>query len=249
MARVLLLVLVVACLAFVDGQHVAATLFPDVTWQTVVRPVLLISGVLCLSALYAEGALPASPWGRTSWRAGILAAALCALVLGLLYRLLPQRAVDILTSTHGSLTHPDPANGGEIVALVAAIVPNLAFVVALVLAIFTPACVMRFGWRGLAGQSWRAFRRHWASIGLRALVLFPIAIVSLPIMSYWWAGSLSAGSDTSPDQSNRIQFAIDMCNKVGPSGIAYSAFLGAALLGLFLWWIGRATGVLLDRRD
>ena len=246
--RVLLLVLIVAGLAFVDGQHVAATLFPDVTWQTLVRPALLICAVLGLSALYADGALPASPWGRTRWRAGILAAVLCALVLGLLYRFLPQRPVDILATRDGSLTYPDAANGSEIAAVVAVVVPSVAFLAALVLAIFAPACVMRFGWRGLAGQSWRAFRRHWASIGLRALVLFPIAIVSLPILSYWWVGDI--GSDASSSQFDRAQFAIDMCNRVGgPAGIAYSAFAGAALLALFLWWIGRATGALLDRRD
>jgi hypothetical protein len=79
-------------------------------------------------------------------------------------------------------------------------------------------------------------------------VLFPIAIVSLPILSYWWVGDI--GSGTLSNQSNRVQFAIDMCNNVGgPSGIAHSAFLGTALLGLFLWWMGRTTGVRLDRRD
>lgn len=251
--RVLMLVLVAAYLAFVDGRHVSTILFPGVVWQVLVRPALLIGGVLCLSALYAEGALPAGPWGRTRWRTGILAALLCASALGLLYSLLPQRPIDILATAgavDGSLTYPDAANGSEIVAVIAAVVPSLAFLAALVLAIFAPACVMRFGWRGSIGQSWRAFRRHWASIGLRIFALVPIAIVSLPIMSYWWVENWSFGSGTPPVQSNRVQFAIAMCNKVGgPDVIAYSAFVGTALLGLFLWWIGRSTGVLLDRRD
>ncbi len=52
-----------------------------------------------------------------------------------------------------------------------------------------------------------------------------------------------------PAQTDAILFATVMCQAVGPAGIAYSAFGGTLLFGLFMWWIGHATGVRLDRGD
>ena len=117
------------------------------------------------------------------------------------------------------------------------------------LAIFLPACIMRIGRRGAIRRSWLASRSHWLAIGLRAIVMVPIAFIATPALSYWRVDAWQRSADMPPAQVQAIQFATAMCETVGPAGIAYSAFGGTLLFGLFLWWIGHATGVRLDRRD
>lgn len=68
-------------------------------------------------------------------------------------------------------------------------------------------------------------------------------------LSYWQVDDRQPDLTTLGERVDQIRFAIEMCQTVGPDGIAYSAFAGTALFGLFLWWIGHSTGVLLDGRD
>ena len=251
MGRVLLLVLVAGFFAYLDGRYFAIDPSPGSLWQSLAPAALLTGAVFCFAALFAEGALPAGPWSWAKWCTGILATALCALLLGLLQYVLPAERTIVALITDNAPRPPFylPIAARETEPVIVAIVPALALIATLALMIFAPACAMRFGWRGLVRQSWRAFGRHWKAIGLRACALVPIGIVALPIISYWLVEEWSVGLFAPPDQVARIQFAADMCQTVGPNGIAYSGFASTALFGLFLWWIGRSTGVLLDRRD
>ncbi len=248
-------------LAFIDGRHVATHPFASGIWDTVIRPALFLGTVLCLAAVYAEGAFPQGPWGSIRRRSGLRLTVVIAVLLGVGLELLDLlgslQAASETTSwsssgedaTYSSLVYAASKDAIEAIVFLCSALLSLALIAVLVLAIFAPACVMRFGPRGLISQSWQAIRRHWLAIGIRALAFVPISLIALPILSYWQVEDWSVGLDTTPERISQIQFAIDMCNAVGVDGIAYSALASTALFGLFLWWIGRSTGVLLDRQE
>jgi hypothetical protein len=77
LARVVLLALIAAILAFVDSQYFSTFTSPTGFRPSLIRAALLLGVVLCLAALYAEGATPDKPGGRSRWRAGVLTAVLC----------------------------------------------------------------------------------------------------------------------------------------------------------------------------
>ena len=61
LARVLLLALLAAILAYVDSQYFVTFTSPAGFRPSLIRVALLLGAVLCLAALYAEGATPAEP--------------------------------------------------------------------------------------------------------------------------------------------------------------------------------------------
>lgn len=254
--RVLLLALIAASLAFIDSQYFATFTSPAGFQPSLIRVALLLGTILCLAALYAEGAIPAQPEGRPRWRAGLRTVVLCvaALVvcrelLHLLDPFLPAAKVIVDRSRINPGLFPFFATRIDVTEAMAALLLILYFLSVVFLAILLPACIMRFGMRGTTRRSWPTFRRHWLALGLRALVTVPIAFIAAPALSYWRVDTWQQVADMPPRQAEAIEFASVMCQTVGPAGIAYSAFGGTLLFGLFLWWIGHVTGVLLDHRD
>ena len=245
-----------ASLAFIDSQYFATFTSPTGFQPSLIRVALLLGAMLCLAALYAEGATPAEPGGRPRWRAGFRTVVLCvaALVvcrelLHLLDPFLPATKVIVDRSRINPGLFPFFATRIDVTEAMAALLLVLYLLSVVFLAILLPACIMRFGTRGTTRRSWPTFRRHWLALGLRALVMVPIAFVAAPALSYWRVDAWQPSADMPPAEAAVIQFAIVMCETVGPAGIVYSAFGGTLLFGLFLWWIGHATGVRLDRRD
>jgi hypothetical protein len=253
LARVLLLALIAASLAFTDSRSFATFTSPTGFQPSLIRVALLLGAMLCLAALYAEGAISAGPAGRRRWRDRFLTVALCVAALGVCRALLHllDPLLPATTPPLGSMVHP------KFYSLLGIKIDGTAATVALLLvlyalalaflAVLLPACILRFGSRGAAGRSW--FRKHWLAIGVRAVVMVPIAFIAMPALSYWRIDTWHVGAGMPPEQTDAILFATLMCEAVGPAGIAYSAFGGTLLFGLFLWWIGHATGVRLDRRD
>lgn len=253
LARVLLLALIAASLAFIDSRSFATFTSPTGFQPSLIRVALLLGAMLCLAALYAEGAIPAGPAGRTWWRDRFLTVALCVAALGVCRALL-----HLLDPFLPATTPPlvvDPVFYALLGIKVDATAATIALVLVLYalavvfLAVLLPACMLRFGSRGPTGRSWLAFRKHWLAIGARALVMVPIAFITVPALSYWRVDAWQQSADATPAQTDAFLFATLMCQAIGPAGIAYSAFGGTLLFGLFLWWIGHATGVRLDRRD
>lgn len=256
LARVLLLALIAAILAFTDSQHFATFTSPTGFRPSLIRVALLLGAMLCLAALYAEGAIPAGPGGRSWWRAGFLTVLACVVALGvsrellhLLDPFLPATATIVDRSRINPGFFPFFATRIDVTAATVGLLVVLYSLAAMFLAIVLPACIMRFGPRGETGRSWLASRRHWLAIGVRATVMVPIAFITVPALSYWRVDAWQLSVNMPPEQVEAIQFATAMCETVGPQNIAYSAFGGTLLFGLFLWWIGHATGVRLDRRD
>jgi hypothetical protein len=255
LARVLLLALIAAILAFVDSQYFATFTSPIGFRPSLIRATLLLGMVLCLAALYAEGATPDKPGGRSRWRAGVLTAVLCVVALGVCRELLHllDPFLPATTRVRGSLITPAffPlfATRTDVTAATVGVLLVLYPLAAVFLAIVLPACIMRFGARRATSRSWLTFRRHWLAIGVRAIVIVPIAFTTMPALSYWRVETWQENARMLPEQVEAIQFATAICLTVGPENIAYSAFGGTLLFGLFLWWIGHVTGVLLDRRD
>ena len=70
LARVLLLALIAASLAFIDSRSFATFTSPTGFQPSLIRVALLLGAMLCLAALYAEGAIPAGLAGRLRWRDG-----------------------------------------------------------------------------------------------------------------------------------------------------------------------------------
>ncbi len=232
--RVWALTLCAATLAFIDGEHLARHVIPTGAWATLIHPALFVAAILCLVAVYVDGATPTGPWGRGRRYIGFRVAGIAAVALGLGQEIL-------------SLLEMHRAAG--MMAFAAALVLGVILVAILILAIFAPAIAMRSGFNGLIGHSWRAMRRHWLAVGIRAFALVPVPVVAIPIAAYWRIDEWTLHVGTSPEAVRQIQHAIDMCNTVGIGGIAWSAFATIGLLGLFLWWMGRSTGVLLDREE
>jgi hypothetical protein len=140
------------------------------------------------------------------------------------------------------------ATRADVTAATVGLLLVLYSLAAVFLAIVLPACIMRFGSRRVTGRS-RLLFRHRLAIGVRAMVIVPIAFTAMPALSYWRVDAWQESVNMPPEQVEAIQFATAICLTVGPENIAYSAFGGTLLFGLFLWWIGHVTGVLLDRRD
>jgi hypothetical protein len=255
LARVLLLALIAAILAFIDSQYFATFTSPTGFRPSLIRVALLLGAMLCLAALYAEGAVSAGPARRSRWRGRFLIVVLCIVALWVCRTLLHllEPFLPATTPALGSMVHPIfyPVLGIKIDVTEAtvALLLVLYFLAGMFLAVFLPACILRLGARGATGRSWLAFSRHWLAIGVRALVMVPIAFISVPALSYWQVDTWQQSPGTPPEQTDAILFATLMCETVGPAGIAYSAFGGTLLFGLFLWWIGHATGVRLDRPD
>lgn len=253
LARVLLLALIAAILAYIDSQYFATFTSPTGFRPSLIRVALMMGEALCLAALYAEGAIPAKPEGRSRWRAGLLTVLLCVVALGicreilhLLDPFLPATAIIVDRSRINPGFFPFFATRTDLTAATVGLLLVLYVLAVVFLAIVLPACIMRFG---TTGRSWLASRRHWLAIGGRAMVIVPIAFISVPALSYWRVDAWQESANMPPEQVEAIEFATAMCLTVGPENIAYSAFGGTLLFGLFLWWIGHATGVRLDRRD
>ena len=255
LARVLLLALIAAIVAFIDSQYFATFMSPTGFRPSLIRVGLLLGAVLCLAALYAEGATPAEPGGRSRWRAGVLTVALCVVALGVCRELLQllDPFLPAVATVRGPLLDtvffPLFATRTDVTAATVGLLLVLYSLAVVFLAVVLPACILRFGPRRATGRSWLASRRHWFAIGVRATVIVPIAFMAVPALSYWRVDAWQESANMPPEQVEAIQFATAMCLTVGPANIAYSAFGGTLLFGLFLWWIGHATGVLLDRRD
>jgi hypothetical protein len=254
LARVLLLALIAAILAFIDSRYFANFTSPTGSLPSLIRVALLLGAMLCLAALYAEGAIPAELGSRSRWRAGFRTVMLCVVAL-LVCRSLLHLVDPFLPATTpalGSMVHPVfyPVLGIKIdvTAATVALLLVLYSLAVVFLVVFLPACIMRIAPRGPIGRSWLAFR-HWLAIGVRAMVMVPIAFISVPALSYWRVDAWQQSANMPPAQTDAILLATVMCETVGPAGIAYSAFGATLLFGLFLWWIGHATGVRLDRRD
>jgi hypothetical protein len=257
LARVLLLALTAAVLAFIDSQYFATFTSPTGFRSSLIRVALLLGAVLCLAALYAEGAIPAKPEGPSRWPAGFLTVMLSVVALGvcrellhLLDPFLPATAIIVDRSKiNPGLLFPFFATRTDATAATAGLLLVLYSLAVVFLAIVLPACIMRFGPRGAIDRSWLTFRRHWLAIGMRAIMMVPIAFIAVPALSYWRVDTWQESASMPPEQVEAIQFATAMCLTVGPENIAYSAFGATFLFGLFLWWIGHATGVRLDRPD
>jgi hypothetical protein len=255
LARVLLLALIAAILAFIDSQYFATFTSPTGFQPSLIRVALLLGAMLCLAALYAEGAIPAKPEGPSRWRAGFLTVMLSVVALGvcreLLHRLDPF--IPAVATVRGPLIrsafYPLFETRIDATAATVTLLVALYLLAVVFLAILLPACIVRFDPRRATGRSWLGLRRHWLAIGARATVMVPIAFIAVPALSYWRVDAWQPSVNMPPAQAEAIQFAALVCNTVGPSGIAYSAFGATLLFGLFLWWIGHATGVLLDGRD
>ena len=247
----MLLALVAAILAYIDACYFANFTSPTGFQPSLIRVALLLGAILCLAALYAEGTFPAGPIRSRrrdrvlTFVLGVVALGVCRALLHLLDPFLPAT-----TPPLGSMVDPIfyPVLGIKVdgTAASVAIVLILYALTVVFLAVLLPACIARFG---APGRSWLAFRKHWLAIGARALVMVPVAFITVPALSYWRVDAWQQSADTPPAQTDAILFATVMCQTVGPAGIVYSAFGGTLLFGLFLWWIGHATGVLLDRRD
>jgi hypothetical protein len=250
-----LLALFAAILAFIDSEYLATFASPTGFQPSLIRVALLLGVVLCLAALYAEGAVPAEPGSRSRWRTRFGTLVLCVVALGVCRELLHllDPFIPAVVTVRGPLLdtvfYPLFATRIDVTAATVGLLLLLYSLAVVFLAILLPACITRFGPRGGTGRSWLALRRHWLAIGARAIVMVPIAFIATPALSYWRVDDWRLGVNMPPQQTEAIQFATVMCETVGPAGIAYSAFGGTLLFGLFLWWIGHVTGVLLDRRD
>ncbi len=177
LARVLLLALIAAGLAFIDSRHFATFTSPTGFQPSLIRVALLLGAMLCLAALYTEGAIPAGPAGRPWWRDRALTVALCVAALGVCRALLHllDPFLPATTPPLGSMADPVfylvlgiKVDGSEATVALLLVLYALAVVF---LAVLLPACILRFGSRGPTGRSWLAFREHWLAIGARALVM------------------------------------------------------------------------------
>ncbi|MBA4099230.1 MAG: hypothetical protein C0484_20990 [Rhodospirillum sp.] len=163
LARVLLLALLAAILAYVDSQCFVTFTSPAGFRPSLIRVALLLGAVLCLAALYAEGATPAEPGDRSRWRAGVLTGVLCVVALGVCRELLHllDPFLPATATVRGPLIrsafYPLFATRTDVTAATVGLLLVLYSLAAVFLAIVLPACIMRFGSRRAIGRSgWRS---------------------------------------------------------------------------------------------
>ena len=218
--------------------------------QAVVRPMLVVGAIICLTALYIEGAMPRGPIDPARRSTGFKVLALC--LLSLLLAVMVTGAFEIQTRTEhwedgsGSTTTTYPVldSWPDVLAFALVIIAGIATIVLPLIAMIAPPYIMRFGWQRL----WpflKTLWRHRQAYGWRTLLLFPISLIAWPARDFWMAG---LWGQTDPSMKHLVEIGeVLRWNKwFGADGVALSAGIAAALFGVLLWWIGKAVGRALD---
>lgn len=254
-SRVPFLVFGAAVLAFLDVEILTRHLIeiqamPLGFTQAVVRPMLVIGAILCLAALYIEGAKPRGPIDPARRRTSFKVLALC--LLGFIFAVVMTGAFEFQMRTEhwedssGSTTatYPILNSSSDVLAFGLFIIAGVAAIVLPLIAMIAPPYIMRFGWPRL----WpflKTLWRHRQAYGWRTLLLFPISLIAWPARDFWMAG-LWGRTDASMRHLVEIGDVLRWNKWLGADGVALSAGIAAALFGVLLWWIGKAVGRALD---
>jgi hypothetical protein len=158
--RVPFLVFGAAVLAFLDMKILTRHLIelqvmPLGFAQAVVRPMLVIGAVICLAALYIEGAMPRGPIDPARRRTSFKVLTLC--LLGFVLAVVMAGAFEVQTRTEhwedgsGSTTTTYPVlnSSTDVLAFVLSIIAGIATITLPLIAMIAPPYIMRFGWQGL----------------------------------------------------------------------------------------------------
>jgi hypothetical protein len=245
----------VAILAFLDLEILTRHLIeiqvmPFGFTQAVVRPLLAIGAILCLTALYIQGAMPRGPIDPARRRAGFKVLALC--LLGLVLAVMVAGAFEFRFRTEhwkdGSssttVTYPVLSSWAEVLAYALSTIATIATLVLPLIAMIAPPYIMRFGWQG-PRPFLKTLWRHRQAYGWRMLLLIPISLIAGPASDFWMAG-LWGQTDASTKHLVEIGDVLRWNKWLGADGVALSAAIAAALFGVLLWWIGKAVGRVLD---
>jgi hypothetical protein len=254
-SRIPFLVFGAAVLVFLDMEILTRHLIeiqvmPLGFTQAVVRPMLVIGAILCLAALYIEGAMPRGPIDPAHRMTSFKVLGLC--LLGLMLAVMVTGAFEFQMRTEhwdndfGSTTTTYPVlnSWSDVLAFVLSIIAGIATIVLPLIAMIAPPYIMRFGWQGL----WpflKTLWRHRQAYGWRTLLLFPISLIAWPARDFWMAG-LWGRTDPSMRHLVEIGDVLRWNTWFGADGVALSAGIAAALFGVLLWWIGKAVGRALD---
>ena len=215
--------------------------------QAVVRPMLATGAVLCLAALYIEGAMPRGPIDPARRRMSFKVLVLCLLGFALAAMVTAGFEVETRTerwgdaSSHTTMTYPILDYWPLILAFALSVI---AWVMLPLVAMIAPPYILRFGWQRL----WpflKTLWRHRQAYGWRTLLLLPISLIAWPAKDFWMAG-LWGQTDSSTRHLYALGDVLRWNNWLGADGVALSAGIAAALFGLLLWWIGKAVGRALD---
>ena len=132
----------------------------------------------------------------------VVALGVCRELLHLLDPFLPATAT-VRGPLIRSAFYPLFATRTDVTAAKVGLCWSMYSLAAVFLAIVLPACIMRFGSRPAIGRSWLAFRRHWLAIGVRAIVIVPIALIAVPALSYWRVDTWQESASMPPEQVGR----------------------------------------------